>query len=184
MKRGARSVDRLTTSPMLEEERARRTRHVLIDIARRRQRPGSGSTVASLRTRSARLQWPDLSNVLDSLPWAVAGAVATRAYMPERVTFDLDVVILARDAAEVARRLREAGYRLDAPLAIGGTRWFSPEDTQVDIIEGHEPWWPEALAQAATTRDLQGLPVLPLPYLVLMKLQASRVQDVADVSRM
>jgi len=130
------------------------------------------------------LQWPDLSKVLDPLPWAVAGAVATRAYMPERVTLDLDVVVLAKDASEIGSRLSEAGYKLDAPRAVGGSRWLSPQGTQVDIIEGREPWWPEAFAEARNNLDLQGLPVLPLPYLVLMKLQASRVQDVADVTRM
>jgi len=128
------------------------------------------------------LQWPDLWKLLDPLPWA--GAVATRAYMPERVTLDLDVVVLANDASEIRSRLNEAGYKLDAPLAIGGSRWVSPQGTQVDIIEGREPWWPEAFAEARNNLDLQGLPVLPLPYLVLMKLQASRVQDVADVTRM
>ncbi len=169
---------------MRTQEQARKTRRLLIDIAQRRQRPGSGSSVAFLRSRSARLQWPDLSELLDPLPWAVAGAVATRAYMPERVTLDLDVVVLARDGSVIASRLSEAGYRLNAPPAIGGSRWVSPQGTQVDIIEGREPWWPEALAQARSNLDLQGLPVLPLSYLVLMKLQASRVQDVADVTRM
>ena len=67
------------------------------------------------------MQWPDLSKVLDPLPWAVAGAVATRAYMPERVTLDLDVVVLAKDASEIGSRLSEAGYKLDAPRAVGGS---------------------------------------------------------------
>lgn len=130
------------------------------------------------------MHWPNLSNVLGPLPWAVAGMVATRAYMPERVTQDLDVVVLAKDAPDVQRRLREAGYAFDAPLAIGGSSWTSPQGTQVDVIEGRESWWPQGLVQAAANRDLQGLPVLPLHYLVLMKLQAGRVQDVADVTRM
>ena len=130
------------------------------------------------------MQWPNLSNVLDPLPWAVAGAVATRSYMPERVTQDLDVVVLEKDSLEVQRRLQTAGYSFDAPLAIGGSRWLSPQGMLVDIIEGRESWWAAGLSQAAVNRDLQGLPVLPLPYLVLMKLQASRLQDVADVSRM
>lgn len=40
------------------------------------------------------------------------------------------------------------------------------------------------MAVAAENRDLQGLPVIPLPYLVIMKLDASRHQDVADLARM
>ena len=38
--------------------------------------------------------------------------------------------------------------------------------------------------EAQTNRDGQGLPVLPLPYLILMKFRASRAQDVADITRM
>ena len=40
------------------------------------------------------------------------------------------------------------------------------------------------LKEAQSNRDTQGLPVLPMPYLVLMKFQAGRVQDLADVTRM
>jgi len=54
----------------------------------------------------------------------------------------------------------------------------------VDVVEGREQWWPEALARAATNRDAQGFPVLTLPYLVLSKLRAGRVQDMADAARM
>lgn len=52
------------------------------------------------------------------------------------------------------------------------------------MIEGREAWWQDAIVQAQTNRDAQGLPILPLPYLVLMKFQSGRVQDIADVTRM
>lgn len=52
------------------------------------------------------------------------------------------------------------------------------------MLEGREPWWQEALREAAANRDPHGLPILPLPYLVFTKLRAGRVQDVADVTRM
>ncbi len=159
-------------------------RRVLIDIARRRQRPGSASVLRATPARSMRMRWPDLSQALGRLPWAVTGAAATRLYMPERSTQDLDVVVLAKDVAEVRRRLEAAGYALKGELAIGGSAWTAPDGTPVDVIEGREAWWPQALAEAAGNRDAQGLPVLTLPYLVLMKLLAGRVQDVADVARM
>ena len=41
-----------------------------------------------------------------------------------------------------------------------------------------------ALLEAQANRDGQRLPVLPLRYLVLMKFQAGRTQDIADISRM
>lgn len=47
---------------------------------------------------------------------------------------------------------------------------------------GDFPWLEEALAHPH--RDAAGYPVLDLPYLVLMKLASSRVQDIADITRM
>jgi hypothetical protein len=60
----------------------------------------------------------------------------------------------------------------------------APDGTPIDVIEGREPWWPQALNEASTSFDQQGLPVLTLPYLVLMKLAAGRPIDSNDVSRM
>ena len=160
------------------------TRRTIIDMALRRQRPGTGSTHEFLAERTAMLHWPDLTEVLAPIPWAVIGAAATRMYMPERLTRDLDIAVGVEDAERVYSRLAKAGYLLVAPLSIGGTRWQSPDGTPIDIIEGREPWWPEALSDAQTNRDDQGLPVLPLPYLVLMKFQASRTIDLGDITRM
>jgi len=126
----------------------------------------------------------DLTDVLSPLPWAVVGAAATRLYMPERTTRDLDVVVLAKDGEAARGRLRDAGYTHQGDLAIGGSSWIAPDGIPVDVIEVSEAWWPEALADAAMNRDAQGLPVLTLPYLVLSKLLAGRVQDIADVARM
>ena len=47
-----------------------------------------------------------------------------------------------------------------------------------------EPWLAEALDEAERNLDAQGLPVLPLRYLVLTKWHAGRVQDLADITRM
>lgn len=136
------------------------------------------------RRRDFLLRWPDLTQTLDGIPWAVAGAVATRRYMPERSTRDLDVVVLARDLAEVTRRFEQGGYSFKAPLSIRRSSWESPEGAPIDVIEGREVWWPDALAEAADNRDASGAPVLSLRHLVLMKLKAGRLQDTADVGRM
>ncbi len=165
------------------EERAKLTRRTLIDIALRRQRPGSGSAPWNGEETPV-MRWPDLTNILDGVSWAVAGAVATRRYMPERSTRDLDVVVLTRDLVEVKRRFEQAGYSFKAPLSIGGSSWETPEGVPVDVIEGREIWWPEALAEAAGNRDQSGAPVLSLRYLVLMKVKSGRMQDSADVGRM
>ena len=130
------------------------------------------------------MRWPDLTDVLGRLPWAVVGAAATRLYMPERSTHDLDMAVLAKDGKAARERLRTASYQFQGDLAIGGSSWAAPDGTPVDVIEGREQWWPKALARAATNRDAQGLPVLTLPYVVLSKLLAGHVQDIADAARM
>lgn len=130
------------------------------------------------------MRWFDLTSILSPIPWAVVGAVATRHYMPERMTQDLDVVVAVADSAEVRRRLKTAGFVHQGDLSIGGSSWTAPDGTPVDVVEGAEEWWTEAIEEAQTNPDVQGLPILPLPYLVLMKFRAGRVQDFADVTRM
>jgi hypothetical protein len=161
-----------------------RAGQLFIDIARRRQRPGAGSSRAFLQRRTTRVNWPDLTPILSPIRWAVVGAAATRLYMPERATQDLGIATAAPDGPEVRRKLKAAGFVYQGELSIGGSSWLSPEGQAVDVVEGMEKWWPEALAEAQANRDAQGLPVLPLRYLVLMKFQAGRVQDLADVARM
>ncbi|MDY7078316.1 MAG: hypothetical protein SXV54_15475 [Chloroflexota bacterium] len=157
-------------------------RRVLIDICRRRIRPGTGSAPEFLRRRTAMITWPDLRSVLRDIPWAVVGGVATRAYMPERATKDMDILVRRDDSDEVRERLEAAGYEFITPLAVPGFLVRSPEGAEVDVILGDYPWLGEALAHLC--QDPAGLPVLDLPYLVVMKLDASRVQDAADLSRM
>ncbi len=130
------------------------------------------------------LQWPDLTEILEGVPWAVAGGVATRRYMPERSTRDLDIVVLTDDLAEARRRFEQAEFSFKDALSIGGSSWETPAGVPVDVIEGRESWWPAALAEAAANRDAAGAPVLSLRYLVLMKVKAGRLQDVSDVGRM
>jgi hypothetical protein len=170
----------ITGSTALTTSAARR--RLLLEIALRRARPGTGSAEVFLRARTAMATWLDLTELLAGVPWAVVGAVATRAYMPERVTQDLDVLIAAEDAAEVRARLQAADYSQVQELSIGGMTWRSPAGAPVDVIESRLPWVPEALCEPG--RDPQGLPVLKLHYLVLMKVQAGRTQDLADAARM
>ncbi len=126
--------------------------------------------------------WPDLHSVLQGIPWIVVGAVATRAYMPERMTQDLDILVRRSDGEKVRQRFEEAGYPVVAPLGIPGFTVRSPEGVEIDVLLGDFLWLEEALAHPRS--DPAGLPVLDLPYLVLMKLEASRLQDLSDLSRL
>lgn len=126
--------------------------------------------------------WPDLRPILKGIPWAIVGAVATRAYMPERATKVLDVLAHVDDADEVIERLEAAGYVKVSRLAVPGYLLRSPDGVDVDVIFGEYPWLIEALTHRRP--DPAGFPVLDLPYLVLMKTEASHVHDMGDVSRM
>jgi len=130
------------------------------------------------------MAWIDLSQVLAPIRWAVVGAAATRLYMPERATQDFDIAIRAEDATAAREKLAASGLVHQGDLSIGGSTWRAPDGSSIDVIEGHESWWQAALVEAQTNRDAQGLPILPLRFLVLMKFQAGRVQDIADVTRM
>lgn len=59
-------------------------------MALRRQRPGTGSAVVFLRTRTQHMRFPDLTTVLHGVLWAVVGDAATRLYMPECLTQDVE----------------------------------------------------------------------------------------------
>ena len=127
---------------------------------------------------------PALNTALGELRWALTGAAAARLYMPERATLDVDIVVKGTDAAAARDALRAAGYGYRSELSIGGSSWSSANGVPIDMIELSYPWTDAALEAAAGNLDPRGLPVLPLAYLVLMKLDAGRVQDIADITRM
>ncbi len=104
--------------------------------------------------------------------------------MPERHTQDLDVVVTVEDRARAEAALKAANYAPTRALAIPGSTWESPEGTPVDLIVLQDEWAETALREAAANLGSDGMPVLPLAYLVLLKMDAVRPQDVADTERM
>ena len=157
-------------------------RRFLISISLRRQQPGTGSAPQFLRERSAHYAWPDLRAILKGIRWAVVGAVATRAYMPERMTRDFDILVHHQDGDAALARLREAGYHVASELSIPGHMLNAPDGTEIDLLLIPFPWIDDALQP--DQQDPAGYPVLDLPYLVLMKMETSRAQDLADLSKM
>lgn len=124
----------------------------------------------------------DLRALIKETPFVVVGGVATRLYMPERATLDVDVLVDKADAQALHSELRRGGCRYEGPLSAGGSHWTLPDGGGLDVIESDAVWVPEALKAPRTATD--GLPVIDLPYLVLMKLESGRTQDLADISRM
>jgi hypothetical protein len=160
----------------------RQKRRLLLNLSRRKQRPGTGSSPEFMRRRTAMQPWPDLRDILKGLDWVIVGVVATRAYMPERMTNDLDVLVRTADGAEALRRLEQAGYVTVSALAIPGYLLRSHDGVELDLLFGEYPWLDEALAQPE--RDQAGYPVIRLPYLVLLKMAAAHGRDIGDLTTM
>lgn len=160
----------------------RQLRRLMIEMVSRRVKPGAGSSPNFLKRRTAMNPWPDLRPILVGIPWALVGGVATRAYMVERATKDMDIIVHERDGEIVVKKLQEAGYRIASQLAIPGYSMRAADDTELDVIFGRYRWLKEALS--SPKQDPAGYPVVGLPYLVMLKMEAQRPQDWADVSRM
>ncbi|MGQ9550183.1 MAG: hypothetical protein ACUVSY_15625 [Roseiflexus sp.] len=129
-------------------------------------------------------QLPDLSQLLGGIRWALVGAMALRAYAPERLTQDVDIVICADDEQAARAAFVSAGYRIGSSLLIGGFTAHPANEVgySIDVLAMNVSWLDEALMQPVY--DPAGVPVLPRRFLILMKLQAGRAQDVADITRL
>ena len=108
---------------------------------------------------------------ITAVPFVVIGGVATRLYAPERVTDDLDILIEAKNAAALAADIERAG----------GSSQCEVNGMALDVLAEDAPWAAEAVAHPASAPN--GLPVIPLPYLVLMKMRATRGIDIGDLTR-
>ena len=151
---------------------------LLIEIARRRQRPGSGSIPGGPEPLSFTMDF----RTLLSVPFTIIGGQATKAYMPPRNTLDWDLLVHADNLAQARSDLERAGAHSFAALTIPGFSCRLATGDALDVIASDAPWLATALARP--NHDQSGQPILALPFLVLMKLTSARVQDLADVSRM
>jgi hypothetical protein len=161
-------------------EQRREYRHRLLEMAQRRAKPGSGSSRATLLSRDWRDPGVDLRQL--SVPYVIVGAVATSLYMPRRETRDLDILVGLEDSDRASEALKAAGFTKQGDLTIGGSTWVGPNGEEIDLIVSDEDWVPEALANPRLSPT--GERVVALPYLVLLKMAASRPIDFGDLQRM
>lgn len=157
-------------------------RKLYIEIALRRCRPGSGSSLEFLRKRTWNRAVTNIKSIIKQTLFVVVGGIATRLYMPERMTDDLDILVLTEDADNIYRELTEVGSIKVGELSIGGSSWQLPDGSILDVLESQQSWVAVAIANPNITPD--NLPIIGLPYLILMKLQASRGIDMGDLTRM
>ncbi len=173
---------------------ATRRRFFLDRVVRRGSRGAGGDLETLMSLRRGLHDLHDLAmlkEIFGNTPVCLIGAHAAAAYAPERMTRDVDLFTMQSEYRVSCKLLAQAGYRKDADLtfvqtALGlfGSRWF-PEfgGPPLDLISTNQSWAEDALRrppQFATDGDR----VMPLPFLVLMKLDAARSVDQGDLSRM
>lgn len=156
-------------------------RRAFLALSLRRVKPGTGSAVNFLRTRTWSKLVTDLRPWIE-VPYVIVGGVATRLYMPERMTDDLDILIHKDLVDLLSSALSRQQAKFLGSLSIDGSTWELSDGTILDVLYGSQPWVNEALMSPRVSPD--GQPVIDLPYLVLMKLAASRTTDLSDISRM
>lgn len=143
--------------------------------------PGSGTPLPVLRARTWTFPVLDVRPLLP-VPYAITGGVATRLYMQERDSDDLDIVVRAADRPHVDAGLRHAGAAFVGDHPAGGSRWLLPDGSALDVLAFADPWVAEALSIPVPAPD--GQPVIALPFLVLMKLTACKRFDWGDLPRL
>lgn len=154
-----------------------------------RRRPiGAGSDMETLMQSPRTKLFLTMGELFGDIPAAIVGGVATRAYAPERVTQDLDVLVDHMQYRDAVRRLEGLGWSSlrelifpNTMLGLHGSAW-SNQDRKLDLLASPQPWAAEALAEEAY--DQTGARIVALPYLVLMKLDSARGIDQGDLSRM
>lgn len=109
-------------------------------------------------------------------------------YSPERATEDLDILIDHLSFPEASRKMKLAGYVKvrdlffpNASLGLYGEAW-SKGSLKIDLISTSQKWGNRAVRKHL--EDPTGLPIVLLPYLVLMKMDSARGIDQGDLTRM
>ena len=167
---------------MLVQDLSAQKRKFFLALVKKRVKSGCGSSSEFIHQLTWTYPVNNLNLILTQAPFVVIGGVATRMYMPERMTLDLDILIKAEDSELIYQDLENAKSTKMGNLSIAGSQWLLCDNTSLDVLEGEDEWVTEAIANPNYAPN--GLPIIALPYLVLMKLSASRTQDLADISRM
>ncbi len=157
-------------------------RKFLIRMAKKKIKKGSGSQIPRDKQIQFTQKLPKLDEILKETPYVIVSGMATRMYMPERMTLDVGILVFSDESSYLDKELEDSSCEYVGPLSIGGVTWKLPEGTMLDIIVSQAPWAENAIKTNKIGPD--GLPHIDLPFLVIMKLESGRTQDIADISRM
>ena len=122
-----------------------------------------------------------LKSLLPSdLSYVIVNGVASAHYQPARFTEDVDLMVLPEEATAVEQALQAAGWSQLGVISFGGSSWQSAKGELIDLLYApDQPWVAAALdAPVKTSEDLQ---IIDLPYLLILKLSATRAVDIGDI---
>ena len=167
---------------------ARNRRRFYLGRGLRKQGPGSGSDLRGLMELPREIIMVKPEELFGDIPAVVIGGVAARAYAPERLTKDIDFLVDYERFGEATSLLAQRGWRKkvelvfpNASLGLRGEAW-EKDGQAIDVVATEQTWGTEAFETPA--HDQTGLRVIPLAYLVLMKLDSARGVDQGDLTRM
>lgn len=187
---------------MVLQNRLRRTQHVdfskpanrrafFIQRAFRLRTRGSGSDLDRLMMGPRSNAGFMASKIFGEIPVMLIGAHAANVYMPPRNTADVDFLVPHHRFQDAENKLAAEGWgRLrslmfpNANLGLYGSAWSHPEtNEELDLISSPQRWV-ETAFNSPISHAQNGARVLPLPFLVLMKLDSARTIDQGDLGRM
>ena len=152
---------------------------MVVEHRPKRRGPRSGPDIleaASAISEKVMLAARDASKELSALGirHAIVGAIAVGAYGAPRATKVVDFLVNQEDAFSGVTVL---SFKAGVPIAVRGVvvDYLTPEGNEhADVLR-------KALAEAP---ESEGLPVVPLEALIVLKLQAARRLDLDDVARL
>ena len=116
----------------------------------------------------------------ENLPYVIVGGMAAAYYQPARFTEDIDLMLLAEISTVVEQALSQAGWTQLGIISFGGSSWQSPNGELIDLLHAPDQSWVSA-ALDFPIKTPEGLPVIDLPYLLILKLSATRAVDISDI---
>ncbi len=122
-----------------------------------------------------------LKSLLSSgLRYVVVGGMASAHYQPARFTEDVALMVLAEDAITVEKSLRRDGWTRLGVVSFGGSSWQSDKGELIDLLHAPDQAWVTA-ALDSPIKTSASLQIIDLPYLIILKLSATRAVDISDI---
>ncbi len=152
---------------------------------------GSGSNLDRLMLGPRSNAGLMAGKVLSNIPFMIVGAHAANAYMPARNTHDVDLLVKSEDFPNAEQCLQESSWIKssdllfpNAKLGLFGSAWHRDKaGEEIDLLSSNQPWVTEAF-ETSTVQDQNGARIIPLPFIILMKIDSARTVDQGDLGRM